>query len=125
MLWKKESTAPQGTDNRLDYFIEHAPIAIAHVDQDSFILETNNAFNALFRNTISVSSPIKLLSLLDDDDQKLVSVRLACTGKGQVQGDGIELNVNLPNGEKIFCADVYFATAIGGFQRTAYYAAYD
>ncbi len=86
---------------RLEAFIELSPIPIARLDEDSHILECNAAFHALTHHSISTDSPVKLMSLLSEEQQKVIAVRLASSLKGQVPSDPVELEMHLQDGAKV------------------------
>ena len=94
-----ETPAPTG--GRLDRFIERSPIPIAHLDEDSHIIECNPAFHELTHHSIDTASPITLMSLLGEDQQKIIAVRLAMSLKGQVPHDPVELEMHLPDGNRV------------------------
>lgn len=86
---------------RLEAFIERSPIPIARLDEDSHILECNAAFHALTHHSIRTDSPVKLMSLLSEEQQKVIAVRLASSLKGQVPSDPVELEMHLPDNAKV------------------------
>ncbi len=95
------SAPQQRKDSRLDLFVERSPIPIARLDADSHILECNAAFRELTHNSIDIEQPVKLISLLDDEQQKIVILRLAICMKGQAPLDPVELEMRLPDGNLI------------------------
>jgi len=102
-LFSSSSSAASSPDknNRLECFIERSPIPIAHLDEDSHILECNPAFRELTHHSIDTASPIKLMSLLGEEQQKIIAVRLAMCMKGQVPPDPVELEMHLPDGNRV------------------------
>ncbi len=100
-LFSSQETQSPATESRLQSFVERSPIPLARLDEDSHILECNAAFHRLMQDTLTDNTPVKLMSLLDEDDQKVVAVRIASTLKGQVPPDPVELELKLPNGTRI------------------------
>lgn len=89
------------TDSRLDIFVERSPIPIARLDEDSHILEYNQAFADLTHGSIHRDAPVKLITLLKEEQQKVLILRLAMCMKGQTPPDPVELEMHLPNGSMV------------------------
>lgn len=86
---------------RLTAFIDSSPIPIARLDKESRVMECNRAFRRLMQNAVGEETPLRLMSLLGEDQQKIIALRLASSFRGEVPPDPVELEIHLPGGNRI------------------------
>lgn len=107
MLWlkKKSNGAAEDETARLTEFIESSPIAIARLDASGTIVESNNSFRDLVRNSFDDGQQIKLADLIRDAEPRhKIKGMLQKTLAGDVAGDPIALELSLPDGVSIMVA---------------------
>lgn len=107
MLWIKKKTSGTSEDesSRLAEFIESSPIAIARLDYQGTIAESNVAFKEMVRNSFSDEQKIKLSDLITEIDQRhKVKGLLQKALAGEVTMDPVPLELHLPDGVDITVA---------------------
>jgi two-component system cell cycle sensor histidine kinase/response regulator CckA len=107
MLWLKKKTGDSQEDDasRLTEFIEGSPIAIARLNGQGVIVESNRSFKELVRNSFSDEQEVKLADLIQDAEPRhKFKGLLQKTLAGEVSADPVALEFALPDGVAITVA---------------------
>jgi two-component system cell cycle sensor histidine kinase/response regulator CckA len=64
------SAPPLATGLSIDHFIEHSPIAILRLDSNGTIVETNQCFHRMMRDSIPTGQPVKLEQFIAPEDHE-------------------------------------------------------
>ncbi|MBY0355663.1 MAG: response regulator [Rickettsiales bacterium] len=107
MAWLRKKASGTGDDEtaRLTDFIEGSPIAIARMDEQGVILESNRSFKELIRNSFGDDQKIKLADLImQPEPRHKIKGMLQRTLAGDISTDPTAMELSLPDGVTITVA---------------------